>query len=79
MAQWYRICLQCRRCSSIPGWRGSSEKGYGNSLQYSCLANPTDRGTWWATVRGIAKSRTGLKQLNTTDKEMGSGELNKPY
>ena len=29
-------------------------------LQYSCLENPTDRGAWWATVHGIAKSWTGL-------------------
>ena len=27
-------------------------------LQYSCLGNPMDRGTWWATVHGVPKSRT---------------------
>ena len=27
--------------------------GYGNLLQYYCLANPVDRGTWWAVVHGI--------------------------
>ena len=27
-------------------------------LQYSCLENPMDRGAWWATVHGIAKSHT---------------------
>ena len=32
----------------------------GNPLQYSCLENPMDRGAWWATVHGVAKSRTGL-------------------
>jgi len=36
----------------------SPEEGNGNTLQYSCLGNPTDRGTWWATVPGAAKSRT---------------------
>ena len=36
--------------------------GYGNALQCSCLQNPTDRGAWWATVHGVAKSRTGLKR-----------------
>ena len=36
------------------------EKGMAIQLQYSCLENPTDRGAWWATVRGIAKSRTRL-------------------
>ena len=30
----------------------------GNPLQYSCLENPTDRGAWWATVCGVAKSQT---------------------
>ena len=30
----------------------------GNPLQCSCLGNPMDRGVWWATVRGVAKSQT---------------------
>ena len=38
----------------------------GNPLQYSCLKNPMDRGSWWATVLRIAKSQTRLKQHNTT-------------
>ena len=29
---------------------------HGNPLQYSCLENPMDRGTWWVTVHGVAKS-----------------------
>ena len=29
----------------------------GNPLQYSCLENPMDRGSWWATVHGVIKSR----------------------
>ena len=29
-----------------------------NPLQYSCLENPMDRGAWWATVHGVAKSQT---------------------
>ena len=35
-------------------------EGNGNLLQYSCLGNPTDRGAWWATVHGVAKSWTRL-------------------
>ena len=31
-----------------------------NLLQYSCLRNPMDRGTWWATVLGVSKSQTWL-------------------
>ena len=32
--------------------------GNGNQLQYLCLENPMDRGTWWATVRGVIESDT---------------------
>ena len=33
-------------------------EGDGTPLQYSCLENPMDGGTWWAVVHGVAKSRT---------------------
>ena len=46
--------------ASIPGLGGSPGERNGNPLQYSCLENPMDRGAWWATVYGVAKSRTGL-------------------
>ena len=39
-------------------------EGNGNPLQYSCLENPRDDGTWWAAVYGIAQSRTRLKRLS---------------
>ena len=39
-------------------------EGNGNLLQYSCLANPVDRGAWWAAVHGVAQSWTQLKQLS---------------
>ena len=29
-----------------------------NSPQCSCLGNPIERGTWWATVLGVAKCQT---------------------
>ena len=45
---------------SVPGSGRSPREGNGNPLQYSCLENPTDRGAWWATVHGVAKSRTQL-------------------
>ena len=35
-------------------------KGNGCSLQDSCLENSMDRGAWWATVHGVAKSQTQL-------------------
>ena len=43
---------------SIPGLERSPGEGNGNPLQYSCLENPLDRGAWWATIHGVAKSRT---------------------
>ena len=36
----------------IPGSGRSAREGNGNSLQYSCLGNPTDRGAWRAAVHG---------------------------
>ena len=42
---------------SIPGSGRSPGEGNGNPLQYSCLENPTDRGAWWATAHGVAKSQ----------------------
>ena len=50
----------------IPGSGKSPGEGNGHPLQYSCLGNPMDRGTWWATVRGVAKSRTRLSDLTFT-------------
>ena len=32
--------------------------GHGNPLQYSCVENPMDRGTWWAIVHRVVKSWT---------------------
>ena len=43
---------------SIPGWRRSLGEGNSNPLQYSCLGNLMDRGAWWASVHGVAKSQT---------------------
>ena len=44
----------------IPGSERSHEEGNGNSLRYSCLENPMDRGAWRATVREVAKSWTQM-------------------
>ena len=46
---------------SIPGSGRSPRGGHGSPLQYSCLENPMDRGTWRTTVHSIAKSQTLLK------------------
>ena len=50
---------------SIPGSGRSPGEGTGNLLQYSCLENPTDGEAWWATVHGVAKSRTRLSDFTS--------------
>ena len=35
-------------------------EGNGTPLQYCCLENSMDGGAWWATVYGVAESRTQL-------------------
>ena len=49
-----------RDVSSIPGSGRSPGVGNGNLLQYACLEYSMNRGAWWATVRGVAKSQTQL-------------------
>ena len=39
----------------IPELERSPGEGNVNPLQYSCLENSMDRGTWWATVHGVAR------------------------
>ena len=47
----------------IPGSGRSPGEGNGNPLQYSCLKNPMDGGTWQATVHGVSKSLTQLSNF----------------
>ena len=51
---------------SVPGLGRSPGEGNGNPLQYSCLKNPMDRGAWWVTVHGVAKSQTQLNDFTHT-------------
>ena len=46
--------------SSIPGLERPHGGGNGNSLQYSCLGNPVNRGAWRAPVHGVSNSWTQL-------------------
>ena len=48
-----------------PGLGRLPGRGHSNPLQYSCLENPVVRGAWRATVHGVTKSQTRLKELNT--------------
>ena len=47
-------------CLLLPG------EGSGNPLQYSCLENSMDRGTWQASAHGVAKSRHDQVQNSCT-------------
>ena len=47
-----------RDMGSMPGSGRSPGGGNGTPLQYSCLGNPMDRGTWRAIVHGVTKSQT---------------------
>ena len=73
LCQWLSTCLasqmvqwnlpasaeDARDTSSILGSGRSPVVGNGNPLQYSCLENSRDRGTWRATVHGVVKSQIG--------------------
>ena len=50
-------CGESNRATLSGPGRAPGE-GHSNMLQYSCLGNAMDRGAWWATVHGVAKSRT---------------------
>ena len=57
--------------SSIPGLRRSPGGGNDNPLQYPCMENPMDRGARQASVHGVTKSRTWLRQPSKAKKKNG--------
>ena len=57
----------------IPGSGRSPRGGHAKPFQYSCLANPMDRGAWWAKVHRVGKSRTWLKQLSKAQNKVNIG------
>ena len=48
---------------SIPESGRSPGKGNGNPLQDSCLENPIDRGTLWATVHGLKNAEESVRGI----------------
>ena len=50
-------------------------EGNDNPLQCSCLENPRDRKPWWASVYGVAQSRTQLKRLSSSSSNEYTGEF----
>ena len=54
-------------------------EGNGNPLQCSCLENPGDGGAWWASVYGVAQSRTRLKRLSrSSSMQLNTIKTNNP-
>ena len=49
---------------SNPGLERSPGEENGDPTQHSCLENPMDRGTWWASVCKVAKSWTQLSNCS---------------
>ena len=45
-------------------------EGNGNPCQCSCLENPRDGGAWWAAVSGVTQSRTQLKELSSSSRQI---------
>ena len=73
VAQMVKNLCSAGKPSSILGLGRSPGEGNGNPLQYSCLENSMDRGAWWTTVQGVAKSVAGYsswgpKKLDTTER-----------
>ena len=56
----------CTLRPNLPVTPGVSGEGDNTPLQYSCLENPMDGGTWWAAVHGVTKSLTRLSEFAFT-------------
>ena len=68
-----------RDAGSIPGSGRSPGGGHGNSLQYSCLENPMDRGAWRASVHRVAKNQDMTEQLTLSLFTLASTHKAEPW
>ena len=68
--------LPMHETGSIPGSGRSPGGGNGNSLQYSCLKNPMDRGAWGTTVHRFTKNQIQPMRLSTHIVSVLQGEKN---
>ena len=60
------VCPNIGNINFVPFTFTFFGEGNGNPLQFSCLENLMDGGAWWATGRGVAKSRTRLSDFTFT-------------
>ena len=66
-SQWYILYhppTNAGDSSSIPSSGRSPGVGNGNTLQYSCLGKPMDRGAWWPVVHGVVKELKTIYRLH---------------
>ena len=68
-----------RDMGSIPGSGRSAGGEHSNTLQYSCLENPRDKGAWRAPVHRGAKSRTQVKRLSMHRLELQRSRWSLPF
>ena len=62
----------------IPGSGRSLGRGNGNPLQYSCLENPMNRGTRWATIHILQSSMClSMHACNLTFSDLHTGKRKK--
>ena len=59
IAQRVKNLPSMQETQDLPGRSPGKQNGY--PLQYSCLENAMDKGTWWATFYRGTKSQTQLK------------------
>ena len=60
------VSVLCLVAALIPGFGRSPGIRNGKTFQFSCLKNSMDRGAWWATVYGVAKSQTHMHACTHT-------------
>ena len=63
---------------SIPGLGRPSGEGNGNPLQYSCLENSMDRGTWRATVLRFKELDMTEHACHTTPQRLNNNSMDEP-
>ena len=65
--------VNAEEAGSIPGLERSLGQGNGNPLQYSCLENPMDRGTWKLQRMGVAKNPMWLSSTHVSNSPVEKG------
>ena len=70
----FKVCILSHIYSKVIYW--APGEGNVNPLQYSCLENSMNRGAWWATIHGAAKSQTSESMYKHTHDLWGRNLLN---